>query len=207
MWHFNNNEDESYANDRLRKLTPLVNKLLDRFQMIIKPGSDVCIDETLVPFRGRLRFRQYIKNKKNKFGIKLYKLCTTGRYTFNLKIYCGLDNSGGGNASSNVVMSLMSELLDTGRILYTDNYYTSVSLATQLLQRKTHLVGAVRSNRKGNPKEVLNKKLKKHEVMGQESGTGIVMLKWKDTRDVLLLTTVHTDEIISVEKKLKNRKL
>ncbi|KAK9692981.1 Transposase IS4 [Popillia japonica] len=100
-------------------------------------------------------------------------------------------------------MSLMSGLLDTGRTLYTDNYYTSVSLASQLLQRQTHLVGTVRSNRKGNSKELLTKKLKKHEVIGQESGTGIVMLKWKDTRDVLVLTTAHTDEVMKVRQRGK----
>lgn len=99
MCHFNNNEDERFANDRLRKLTPLVERLLDRFQNVYIPKSDVCSHETLVPFRGRLRFRQYIKNKKNKFSIKLYKLCTSGGYTYNLKIYCGSENKEGGLAS------------------------------------------------------------------------------------------------------------
>lgn len=33
-------------------------------------------------------------------------------------------------------------------------------------------------------------------VFAQESGTGIVMLKWKDSRDVLLLTAKHTDNLI-----------
>lgn len=203
MWHFNNNEAEGDENDRLRKITPLIEKLLDRFQNVLVPESDVCIDETIVPFRGRLKFRQYIKNKRHKFGIKLYKLCTNGGYTYNLRVYCGKDSEGEGNATSNVVMSLMSGLLDNERTLYTDNYYTSVSLANQLLQRKTHLVGTVRSNRKFNSKEVANKKLKKGEIFAQESN-GIVMLKWKDTRDVLTLSTVHDDSTIVIQQRGKD---
>lgn len=41
---------------------------------IIVPQENVCIDETLVPFGGRLGFRQYIKNKRHKFGISLQTL-------------------------------------------------------------------------------------------------------------------------------------
>ena len=191
MWHFSNNEDDSFQNDRLRKLTPLVQKLISRFQAVVTAGQEVCIDETLVPFRGRLRFRQYIKNKRHKFGIKLYKLCTEGGYTYNMRVYCGNDGGGSGLSSSNVVLDLMRGLLGEGRILYTDNYYTSVSLATDLLKQNTHLVGTLRGNRKLNPKEVINKKLKRKEVVAQESGTGIIVLKWKDKRDVTMLTTIH----------------
>ena len=49
-------------------------------------------------------------------------------------------------------------------MMYTDNWYTSVSLANELLSRSTNLVGTLRSNRKFNPKEVINAKLKKGEI-------------------------------------------
>ncbi|KAF2881562.1 hypothetical protein ILUMI_24611 [Ignelater luminosus] len=97
----------------------------------------------------------------------------------------------------------MDKLLDSGRILYTGNYYTSVSSASQLLQRQTHLVETVRSNRKLNSKSVVSKKLKRNEVFAEESGTGIVMLKWKDTRDVLMLTTQHNVDVVSIRQQDK----
>lgn len=92
----------------------------------------------------------------------------------------------------------MNNLLDEGRTLYTDNYYTSISLAHQLLTRKTHLVGTVRSNRKFNCKEVTEKKLSRGESVARESSTGVIMLKWKDKRDVLMLSTKHTGEMKEV---------
>ncbi|KAJ8940785.1 hypothetical protein NQ314_010595 [Rhamnusium bicolor] len=199
MWHFSDNEDVSLESDRLRKLTPLINKLIERFQEVSRPGLKVCIDETMVPFRGRLRFRQFIKNKRHKFDIKLYKLCTEGGYTFNVKVYCGSDIAEGGQASSNVVFSLTNNLLDFGRQLFTDNYYTSVSLATELLKRNTHLISTLCSNRKYNPKEVVRKKFKQRNMC--TSGTGIVVLEWRDKRDVLMLSTVHKDNT----KKIKQR--
>ncbi|KAF2892203.1 hypothetical protein ILUMI_13973, partial [Ignelater luminosus] len=149
-----------------------------------------CVDETMVPFRGRLRFRQYIKNKRHKFGIKVYKLYCDGGYTYNLQVYCGSNYVQGGQASANVVFSLMDGFFSSGRQWYTDNYYTSVSLVTELLdKKKTHLIGTLRSNRKYNPKEVVEKKLKAKEVFAQENKTGIVVLKWRDKRNVLMLST------------------
>lgn len=52
----------------------------------VVPGQSVCIDKSLVRFRGRLVFRQYIRNKRHKFGIKLYKLCFEHGYTYKTSI-------------------------------------------------------------------------------------------------------------------------
>ncbi|KAF2903794.1 hypothetical protein ILUMI_02382 [Ignelater luminosus] len=170
--------DPWLENDRLRELSPLIKNLVQRFQDVYIADQKLCIDETVVSFRGRLRFRQYSKNKRHKFGIKVCKFCCDGGYTYNLQVYCGTDWVQGGQASANVVFSFMDGLFSSGWQLYTDNYYTSVSLVTELLDKKTHLIGTLRSNRKYNPKEVVQKKLKAKKIFAQEGETGIVVLKW-----------------------------
>lgn len=102
---------------------------------------------------------------------------------------------------SKIVMDLMGNLLGKGRTLYTDNWYTSCSLATELLKQNTHLVGTLRVNRKFNPKDVVEKKLKKDETVAAECKEGIVVQKWRDKRDVLCLSTKHTDEMVRVQKR------
>lgn len=82
--------------------------------------------------------------------------------------------------SSRIVMNLVNEYLDFGRTLYVDNWYTSVSLAHHLLERKTHLAGTLRSNRKYNPDNVIKKKLKKGQVIAQKSSSKVIVLKFKD---------------------------
>ena len=70
--HFADNSVDS--DDRLYKNRPI----LDHFNNIMEkkyvPRKGLCIDTSMM-WRGRLLFRQYIKNKKRKYGIKLYKLC------------------------------------------------------------------------------------------------------------------------------------
>lgn len=39
------------------------------------PKESMRIDETIVPFKGRLSFRQYIQNKRHRYDIKIFKLC------------------------------------------------------------------------------------------------------------------------------------
>ncbi|KAJ8933811.1 hypothetical protein NQ314_013783 [Rhamnusium bicolor] len=87
-WHFANNENAN-TDDRLNKISQLLPKLQQSFQAPIIPGEFICIDETLVPFKGRLKFKQYISNKRFKFGIKLFKLCLEGEYLYDFKVYCG----------------------------------------------------------------------------------------------------------------------
>jgi regulator of sigma D len=63
MLHFSDNNGDLQPTDRMQKIFPLVTQLRERFQSVIIPEEDVCNDESLVPFRGRLAFKQYIKNK------------------------------------------------------------------------------------------------------------------------------------------------
>lgn len=70
-----------------------------------------------------------------------------------------------------------------------------------LLKWKIHLVGTLRANKKINPKDVVTKKLQKNEVVAAESDTGVVILKWRDKRDVLVLSTKHTDKLVAVRQK------
>lgn len=44
-------------------------------------------------------------------------------------------------------------------------------------------------NRKYLPREVTNTKLKKGEIAAKQTEDGIVALKWRDKRDVLMLST------------------
>lgn len=201
MWHFSDNK-ACPEGDRLHKVKPLLDALVKNFQAVFTPGRTFCIDESVVPFQGRLLFKQYIPNKTHKYGVKLFKLCSDNGYTWNIRIYGGKERQEG-NASvpTNVVLKLSQGLLDTGRTIVADNYYTSLELANILLDHQTHYIGTLRANRRGNPKEVIQKKLKKGEVFGQENDRGVCVLKWKDKRDVLLLSTKHTTETVDVQRR------
>ena len=88
--HFNNNETVDPENpDRLHKVRPLIELLRERFRKVYSPGKNLSVDESLVLYKGRLKFKQYIKTKRARFGIKLYELCRSSSITLDFLVYCG----------------------------------------------------------------------------------------------------------------------
>lgn len=79
MFHLYNNEEQTPMSDRIFKLEKFLITLQRKYQITYIPEEEPCIDESNVPFRGRLLFKQYKPNKRHKYGIKLFKLCVSGR--------------------------------------------------------------------------------------------------------------------------------
>ena len=161
-FHFADNMSTAREN-LLRKVLPLFDKLQRKYQEIFTPEENIVIDETLIPWRGRLIFKQYIPNKAHKYGIKLFKLCSSEGYTWSMKIYSrksaeGIRETG---LAHNVCLELADKLFNKGRTLYIDNFYTSYELAISCLNRKTHVVGTLKNNKRFIPKDILQCKLKK----------------------------------------------
>lgn len=167
---------------------------------IYYPTRELSIDESMVLWRGRLKFRQYIKGKRHKFGIKLYVLYEPNGTALKILVYAGSADpelSGEGHTEK-VVLALMAEKLVNGHSLFMDNFYNSVKLTEELLRRKTYVTGTLSSNRKGNPQEVVKKKLKKGELVVQFNSKGICVVKWKDRREILAISSEYNARIQSV---------
>ena len=102
--------------------------------------SDI-IDEAMIPFKGRLSFKQYINNTPTRWGIKAFVLSdvTTGYDAEADPSICSLD--------------LMSGLEKEGFDLYTNNYYTSTTLYQS--RKISTLVVTIRVNRRGFQPELV----------------------------------------------------
>lgn len=96
--------------------------------------------------------KQFNKQKRHKYGIQIFELCTGSGYTYNLQVYAGKALDQTKTTPLEVVMKLCEPIFDQNRTLCIDNWYTSLPLAHQLLDRNTHPIGTLRSNRRGLPK-------------------------------------------------------
>lgn len=77
---------------------------------------------------------------------------------YNAEIYCGkTGNQREVGQAYRVAMQMVKPLLNCGRTLFTDNFYTSPQLAADLHESRTYLVGTVRSHRSGIPKDFVGK--------------------------------------------------
>lgn len=98
---------------------------------IYESSKNIFVDESMVLWRERLIFRQFMKNKKLKYGVKMYMLTEPRGLIHRVLIYSGqgYDVSNSMYRTKYVVEKLMIGLLYKGRSLYVDNFYNSVQLS------------------------------------------------------------------------------
>jgi len=140
----------------------MLDNIRKAFQDEYIPHEQLSVDEGMIPFKGRLSFKQYMKDKPVKFGVKMWIAAdAVTAYCLNFEVYVGkhattfryLDRHFG--LSGRVVIELTKHLHNRGHTVYTDNFFTSPALAHYLSSQGTYLCGTVRSNRKGFPKEIV----------------------------------------------------
>lgn len=97
--------DQNLPDDRLYKIRPLITYFNNKMNTIYYPKKELLFDEFIVLWRGHLQFRQYIQNKRHKYGIKLYMLTEPQSLIIKLSVYVGvLDDLGRKVHIANVVL-------------------------------------------------------------------------------------------------------
>lgn len=89
FWHLINNNANIEQEGGFAKILPLLTHLNSVFRNEKSPGQDLVVDESMIPFRGRLIFKQYLPNKTHKYRIKIFKICDNSGYTYKMKVYMG----------------------------------------------------------------------------------------------------------------------
>ena len=140
-------EDMNKGNARVRYLSPLL-----------------AIDETLHPYRGYIGLKQYNPNRTAKYGLLHHNLCGSSiPYTYYSLPYGGkLQKVEGPTAKYYITGTNEYSKYDElsvycnlqGINISMDRYFTSVSLATQALEKNITIVDTMRHARKDIVKEL-----------------------------------------------------
>jgi len=155
----------------------------------------LAVDELTVKFKGRIVFKQYIPKKRKCFGIKMFKLCDSTGYTYDMNVYLGKDGQRAAQhltATHNSVANLTRGVEGFRHKLYMDNFFSSPDLYDNLAQKKIFCCGTVRLHRKGMPKDLKPKTLRlKRGDIQVRTRSDLTAVVWKDKRDVCLLINIH----------------
>lgn len=138
---------ERRATDKLAAIRDVWEIFVSQLRKFYIPGSDITVDEQLVPFRGKCPFRQYIPSKPAKYGVKIWWACDANTsFPLNGSVYLGRQpgNKREQNLGANVVKSLVAPWYHSGRNIVGDNLFTSIPLAQELLASGLTYVGTVR---------------------------------------------------------------
>lgn len=204
----NNLIDEDPQIRKVFKIKPIIDHLQTKFKSVYIPGKNISVDESLMGWKGRLSWKQYIPSKRKRFGIKFFILCESATgYVYNFLIYTWADTNYGPKyneepIATRIVLALSDTLLNKGHCLFLDNFYNSPDLAEKLVKQRTDCVGTMRINRRGIPEEIKTIKLAKGETIAMFRKKQMIM-KWLDKKYITMISTIHDNTMIEIEKRDK----
>lgn len=183
-------------------ISELFELLISNSQKVFTPGPTTCIDEMVVPFRGRCKFKVYMPNKPAKYGIKI--MCLTdsrNHYLFNAYVYTGKNSDGKGLTGderklaipTQAVIRLTKPIENSNRNVTADNWFSSIQLVDELRSRGLTYVGTLKKNKREIPPEFLPKKSRAvgSSLHGFTADKTLVSFVPKKNRGVILVSSMH----------------
>ena len=139
--------------------------------------------------------------KSQKWGLKVWCLADAkSKYVANFEVYCGKDSiveeeirrpRGEAWLAYNVVLRLVSPYEDKEHVITMDNFFSSIPLFKELLERRTYATGTIQCNRVGLSDVLKNAKVFKKSAQGtlewrMHESRKLSAIMWKDKNRLLL---------------------
>lgn len=187
--------------DKMAPIREFFESFCHKCRTAYTPFHNVTIDEKLEAFRGRCSFRQYMPNKPNKYGIKIFALADSKTfYAMDLEVYLGKQPDGPyaiDNSAAAVVKRLCNSIKGTHRNVTCDNWFTSIDLVTFLLKEyRLTFLGTVRKNKRELPVEFSApaRRPPGTSMFGFQKDITLVSYIPKPSKNVLLVSSLHHDD-------------
>ncbi|XP_050517750.1 piggyBac transposable element-derived protein 4-like isoform X2 [Diabrotica virgifera virgifera] len=201
---FDNLEDrnERKKMDPVAPIGQIFRSFIRNVQSVYELGQSVTVDEMVVNFRGKVRFKMYMPNASSKYGIKIMALADSGSgYLYNAYIYSGKDCDGIGipeeykelSKPTQSVVRLVEPIFGTNRNVTADNWFSSIELINVLQKNKLTYVGAMHKNKQEIPRQLLPNRTKKigSAIYGFCEECTIISYVEKKNKAKILISSMH----------------
>ena len=142
------NEKGTPGYDALFKVRYVLDQIAEGLSKAWTAGKYVAIDESMIRYMGgAISFVQFMPAKPIKHGIKVFAICCAlSAVLIGFEIYVGKEDDSDGSALATCDRLIVKANLHhaKGRILFTDNWYTSMNLAKHLFEKyRWTIVGTI----------------------------------------------------------------
>eukprot|EP00106_Octopus_bimaculoides_P000255 XP_014767697.1 PREDICTED: piggyBac transposable element-derived protein 4-like [Octopus bimaculoides] len=191
--------------DPLYKVHTVINLFVNNYKTVFFPGKNLSVDETMIGYKGRVHFRQYMPAQPTKRRIKVWEVCEleTG-YCINFDVYTGKKYNGNRphGLGHDVVWSLTEPFHHQHRHLYFNRVFSSVTSVENLARVSTYMCSTVMGNRKGLPREMKIKLKNRGDILQMQKD--LLITAYKDKRQILFLSSNEQPGVGADGKPLVN---
>lgn len=198
MRYFHVCDNNDLDSDKFAKVSPLWQKLNERWLKYFHGEINLCVDEAMIPYFGRHSAKQHIHGKPIRFGYKAWCLCTRLGYLVQSRLYAGA-STGNTNPELGVggsVVADFAKILPEGTRFnfFFDNFFTSVKLLCHLNKSNCTGTGTVRNNRIENAPltdvKVFNKFTRGSHVQMTDKLSKVTLVRYNDNNIVTVASTL-----------------
>jgi len=205
--HISDKFSSQLTNNKFYLVQEFINKINENFLKYRQISNYLTIDECMASFQGRIHYKQYMKLKHRKWGIKFFSLCDSfSSYTYNLIPYTGRDFNY--NKSKGIGSSIISEFcklnLPEDSHLSFDSFYTTKQEIELLDKRNIFFTGTFIPNKKGF-EEFRKLSLKKKEIK-VEKHDRINIMAYEDKRTVYIVSNKYSENLITYISSRRRKK-
>ena len=191
--HLNNNANpvprEDPAYDKLFKVRPVLDHIIQCCKMKLRPQRDLSVDEAMIKFKGRLGMKQYMPMKPVKRGIKVW-VCAevSSGFVCDFQVYREATRR---RSRAELRLSCCSRV--NPELYWQKSSFSTVKLAEDLLEDNIYSCATAKANRKEFPKDlaVSNprvKRLRQGEALFLRKNN-VDATAWKDKKVVHFIST------------------
>ncbi|XP_072163549.1 piggyBac transposable element-derived protein 5-like [Diadema setosum] len=178
--------------DKLHAIRPILDTVLRTIKEHYHPHQNMCIDETIITYKGKLGWRQRSADGTT-VGIKVWmRADSTNGYVNDFQFYTGKSQEGKmeGGLATRVALDLSKDLHNTNAILNMKGFFTSPYLFERLYDLGIRCRGTVKAERKDFPEAQLgSKSFTQHGQSAVVQKGNTCAYAWKDKRVVHVLST------------------
>lgn len=190
---------KAYASDKIK---PVVDTLSETFLKYYSPGQEICVDETMVKYKGHCKGKVRMPKKPVKLGYKIWccSCCCCG-YLCSFQVYNGTPTdpeTGERVPEKGLVKKVVTDLVEpfkgVNHVVYCDNFFTSGPLVDTLAQDQVFLVGTIKKRALGFPSCLKDVNPPKGTYVST-SVSGVQYFVFNDRKEVCFVSNVFPESM------------
>lgn len=202
--------DINVGQEDMLKINRLSNRIIANSRSMYEPEKELSLDECMIPFTGRHRWKVFLKAKPIKYGFKAYILAEakTG-YILNWHLHTG--DPGDIDSEEAATFSIVKKLAEPydykGHHIFMDRYYSGLRIFRYLTLKGFGASGTIMANRLKLTDDIKEElaTFAYQEYDFYEFGENMMLTAWKDKNMVMLLSTIHSTDTVNYSRMVKAR--
>ena len=193
------------------KIKPIIDTLNENFLKYYSPAQEICVDETMVKYKGRCKGKVRMPKKPIKLGYKIWCCsCCCCAYLCSFQVYNGIptdSETGERIPEKGLVKKVVTGLVDPfkgmNHVVYCDNFFTSGPLVDMLAKDQIFLTGTIKKRALGFPTSLKTATPPKGSYISTSVG-GVQYFVFNDRKEVCFVTNVFPESMNSKVYRLQH---